>query len=81
MGWGEFTIQLKIILTNDEKLHTSHFLKLHGEGDTVINECMDEIVFTGPYDDTNIPDESEENEYQKIEEGINYMLKLYKEDD
>lgn len=78
-GWGEFTIQIKLILFNDDRLHTSHFLKLHGEGDVVINETVDEIVFKGIENHIS-PTEEEEEEYKKIDEGIVYMLGLYKDD-
>jgi YEATS domain-containing protein 4 len=78
-GWGEFTIQIKLILFNDDRLHTSHFLKLHGEGDVVTNETVDEIVFKGIENHIN-PSEEEDMEYKKIDEGIEYMLGLFKDD-
>ncbi|WUR03646.1 YEATS domain-containing protein [Vairimorpha necatrix] len=79
-GWGEFTIQIKILLFNDDRLLTSHFLKLHGEGDVVINETIDEIAYKGLGTEYSVTKEEEE-EYQKIDKGIEYMLKLLGEYD
>lgn len=73
-GWGEFTIQIKIILFNDDRL------KLHGEGDIVINESIDEIVYKGMGNEFP-PCGGEQIEYKKIDEGIEYMLKLFRNDD
>ncbi|KAF9762698.1 Protein AF-9 like protein [Nosema granulosis] len=77
-GWGEFIIQLKIILYNDDRVTTSHFLKLHGEGDVVISESHDELVYRG-IESTTKPTEEEEEEYKKIDNAINHMLRLFKE--
>lgn len=77
-GWGEFAIQIKIILHNDDRITTSHFLKLHGEESVVISEIHDEIVFRGPVNPQK-PTEEEEEEYKKIDAGINQMLRLFKE--
>lgn len=78
-GWGEFTIQIKIVLFNDEKILTSHFLKLHGQGDVVVNERIDEIVFRGPEARTVVSD-SEDEEYRRIDSAINRMLGMFREE-
>lgn len=78
-GWGEFTIQIKIVLFNDEKILTSHFLKLHGEGSVVVNERIDEIVFRGLETDA-AEDEEEAEEYRRIDGAISKILGMFKED-
>lgn len=77
-GWGEFTIYIKIILHNDDRVNCSHFLKLHGEGDVVISETQDELVFRG-VENTPKPSEEEEEEYRKVDGAINQMIRLFKE--
>jgi YEATS domain-containing protein 4 len=78
-GWGEFTIQLKIVLANDEKIVTSHFLKLHGEGDVVVNERIDEIVFRGTENESETCGEEIE-EYKRIDSAISKLLAMFKEE-
>jgi YEATS domain-containing protein 4 len=78
-GWGEFTIQLKIVLVNDEKIVTSHFLKLHGEGDVVVNERVDEVVFKGVENESEVYEEELE-EYRRIDAAVSRLLAMFKED-
>ncbi|AFM98049.1 YEATS-like protein [Encephalitozoon hellem] len=77
-GWGEFSIQMKIVLFNGEKIATSHFLQLHGDSDIIVNERIDEIVFKGSGNESTILEEEEE-EYERIETGIVNMLEKFKE--
>ncbi|EEQ83056.1 hypothetical protein NCER_100144 [Vairimorpha ceranae BRL01] len=79
-GWGEFTIQVKLILFNDDRLTTSHFLKLYGDSDPVINETVDEIIYKGMGQEI-IPSVEENEEYKKIDEAIDFVLKLFDEKD
>ncbi|KAM0677257.1 YEATS domain-containing protein 4 [Binucleata daphniae] len=48
-GWGEFTIHIKInfVDPNERSLNTTHYLVLH-EGEEVVNEKYEEIVFKSP---------------------------------
>lgn len=78
-GWGEFTIQIKIVLFNDEKVLTSHFLKLHGEESVVVSERIDELVFKGPENEVVI-EEDEAEEYRRIETAILKVLEMLKEE-
>lgn len=79
-GWGEFTIQIKILLFNDERILTSHFLKLHGEESVVVNERIDEIVFKGPTSEVTVEQEELE-EYRRIDNAISKILEMFKEGD
>jgi len=80
-GWGEFTVQLKITLFNDDKVNTNHYLKLHGSKYPVISEKMDTICYKG--DETFSTDgftykyENDDEEYLRIDNGINYILDLF----
>jgi YEATS domain-containing protein 4 len=79
-GWGEFTIQIKITLFNDEKVNTNHFLKLHGTSYPVISEKTDTVVYKG--EEINLEPEfnfqfvNDDEEYKKIDLAIHYMLDL-----
>jgi YEATS domain-containing protein 4 len=79
-GWGEFTVQIKITLFNDEKLNTNHCLKLHGSRYPVKSEKVDTIAYKGeaiPIDPNFVfKYENDDEEYKKIDDAINYMLDL-----
>ncbi|TBU16595.1 putative transcription initiation factor IIF auxiliary protein [Ordospora colligata] len=77
-GWGEFSIQIKIVLCNGEKIHCSHFLQLHGATDVIVNERVDEIVYRGEPNEVFV-EEDEEAEYKKIEDAILKILDKFKE--
>ncbi|ELA41347.1 uncharacterized protein VICG_01587 [Vittaforma corneae ATCC 50505] len=79
-GWGEFTIQIKIILFNNEKINTNHYLKLHGSTYPLVSERVDTIAYKGeavPIDPGYMFEYvDDDEEYKRIDEGINYMLEL-----
>lgn len=79
-GWGEFTIQIKITLFNDEKLNTNHYLKLHGSSYPVTSEKADTVAYKGeavPVDPAYVFEyENDDDEYRRIDDGINYVLDL-----
>lgn len=79
-GWGEFTIQIKMVLFNDEKLNTNHYLKLHGDSYPVINERPDTIAYRGKMikveDEIPVVYQNDDEEYEKIDAAINYVLDL-----
>lgn len=79
-GWGEFTIQIKITLFNDEKINTNHYLKIHGPQYPVVSERVDTVVYKG---EPTFVDPSfsysfdqDDEEYKKIDDAVNYMLDL-----
>lgn len=77
-GWGEFTIQIKITLFNDEKASTNHYLKIHGPTYPVISERVDTVVYKGesiPIE-TVFPYEKDDEEYKRIDDAVNYVLEL-----
>lgn len=80
-GWGEFNIQIKIVLFNDEKIQTGHHLVLHGDSQPVISERFDSIVYRGepiPIEsEYNFKPEGEEEEYKRISEAIDYLIEQY----
>lgn len=79
-GWGEFTIQIKITLFNDEKVNTNHYLKLHGSSFPIISEKVDTIAYKGEAIPINpgfmFNYENDDEEYKRIDEAINYVLEL-----
>jgi len=79
-GWGEFTIQIKITLFNDEKVNTNHYLKLHGSTQPVVSEKVDTVAYRGgqiPIDPEFVYSyEKDDEEYKKIDDAINYVLEL-----
>ncbi|KAM0681077.1 YEATS domain-containing protein 4 [Glugoides intestinalis] len=79
-GWGEFTIQIKITLFNDEKINTNHYLKLHSTHYPLISEKVDTVAYKGDpiaiEHDFNFKYEKDDEEYKKIDDGISYMLDL-----
>lgn len=79
-GWGEFTVQIKITLFNDEKVNTNHYLKLHGPTHPVVSEKVDTVAYKGemvPVDPEFIYlYERDDEEYKKIDDAINYVLEL-----
>jgi YEATS domain-containing protein 4 len=80
-GWGEFTIQIKITLYNDEKLNTNHYLKLHGDSYPVVSEKTDTIAYKGkpakPEEEISAVYENDDAELEKINNAITYMLDLF----
>lgn len=80
-GWGEFTIQIKITLFNDEKVSTSHYLKLHGSSYPVVVEKVDTVAYKGKQIDINpeymYPYENDDEEFRRIDDAIDHMLGLY----
>lgn len=79
-GWGEFTIQIKITLFNDEKVSTSHYLKLHGSSYPVISERVDTVAYKGKEVDI-VPEcayryENDDEELRRIDDAIDYVLDL-----
>ncbi|KAI4291152.1 YEATS domain-containing protein 4 [Pancytospora philotis] len=82
-GWGEFSVQVKIVLFNDERVQTSHFLKLHADSYPFVMERHDTIVYRGsqeaiaPEYDYKDPDEDEE--YHRIDGAIHAVLDMYEE--
>lgn len=80
-GWGEFNIQIKIVLFNDEKITTSHYLALHSDTYPFVSERIDTIVYRGK--ELPLPEEydfsydGEEEEYKKIDDAINHVYDLY----
>lgn len=82
-GWGEFSIQIKIILFNDEKIQTSHYLRLHSTEYPLVAERYDTIVYRGKQeailDEYNFQDAGEDKEFKKIEGAIQSVLDLYEE--
>lgn len=79
-GWGEFTVQIKITLFNDDKVNTNHYLKLYGSTYPVISEKMDTVCYKGeeifPSDNFTYSYENDNEEYQRIDDAINYVLDL-----
>jgi YEATS domain-containing protein 4 len=80
-GWGEFTIQIKITLFNDEKVSTSHYLRLHGNSYPVVSEKVDTVAYRGGSIDIS-PEfmysyENDDEEFARIDGAISYMLDLY----
>lgn len=82
-GWGEFNIQIRITLFNDEKLQTSHYLALHAESYPHVSERVDTIVYRGAQekidDEYNFPYEGEDEEYRRIDSAIGHVLDLYED--
>ena len=80
-GWGEFSIQIRIVLFNDERIMTNHYLVLHGASYPVISERMDSVVYKGkavPVDPKyTFEYEGEEDEYRRIDSAINHLLDQY----
>lgn len=79
-GWGEFTIQIKITLFNDEKLNTNHFLKLHGNSYPLISERPDTVAYKGkeiPVDpEFDFEYINDDEEYKRIDLAIHYLVGL-----
>lgn len=79
-GWGEFTVQIKITLFNDEKVNTNHYLKLHGLSYPVISEKVDTVAYKGTaivIDPAFMyPYEKDHEEYKRIDDAINHVLDL-----
>ncbi|OQS55176.1 transcription initiation factor IIF auxiliarysubunit' [Ecytonucleospora hepatopenaei] len=82
-GWGEFTVQLKITLFNNDKLTTSHYLQLHENkkvdviNSTLISEKVDTVFYKGKYTPANILNTkyaNEQDEYKRIDKCIDYVL-------
>lgn len=80
-GWGEFNIQIRILLFNDEKVQTSHYLALHAESYPYVSERTDTIVYRGSQekieDRYDFAYESEDEEYRRIDSAIVHVLDLY----
>ena len=80
-GWGEFTINIKITLFNDEKITTSHHLTLHGPTNPVINERIDTILYKGKNikieEEYNFEYEGESDEFRRINSAIEHILELF----
>lgn len=79
-GWGEFTIQIKITLFNDEKLNTNHYLRLHANSYPLVSNKADTIVYKGEPIEIQpgyeFEYERDDEEYKKIDDAIGYMLDL-----
>lgn len=79
-GWGEFTIQIKITLFNDEKVNTNHYLKLHDTHYPLVSEKVDTVAYKGdpiPVEpEFKFRYEKDDEEYKKIDDAICYMLDL-----
>jgi YEATS domain-containing protein 4 len=79
-GWGEFTVQIKITLFNDEKIATNHYLKIHGNTYPVISDKVDTVVYKGEpiaIDPAFIYSyEKDDEEYKRIDDCVNYILEL-----
>ena len=87
-GWGEFTIQIRIVLFNNDRLNFSHNLKLYETKKTndflstniLINEKKDTIFFKGNFNGKlegtkyECKFSNEEEEYKKIDKCIDYVL-------
>lgn len=79
-GWGEFTIQVKITLFNEDKVSTSHYLKLHDPKYPLISERVDTVVYKGDQIETpsnfkySYP--NDDDEYNRIDKAISYVLEL-----
>lgn len=84
-GWGEFTVQIKVTLFNNDKLHFSHFLKLHEtkrQNDVinkkVVSEKSDSVFFKGKYTipstAQNLKFVGEQDELKRIDKCIDYVL-------
>lgn len=87
-GWGEFNINAKIYFNdlNEKFVSLTHFLKLYDddEGDEVVNERLETIVFRSPskrlynmLGEDKPCDNGSEN--GKIDNALKYMLKKYEE--
>ncbi|ORD99340.1 hypothetical protein A0H76_1012 [Hepatospora eriocheir] len=75
LGWGEFTIQIKVTLFNNDKLHFSHFLKLHGSTNVVKSDKIDTVFYRGQFnflDQQEIFDDSDE--FYRIEKAIDKTI-------
>lgn len=79
-GWGEFTIQIKITLFNDEKINTNHYLKIHGPPYPVISERVDTVVYKGEpiqiEPGFSFSFDRDDEEFKRIDDAINYVLDL-----
>ncbi|ORD95061.1 TFIIF small sub put [Enterospora canceri] len=88
-GWGEFTIQIKIALFNNDRIHFSHYLKLHENKKLMINDTPTKVVtsekkdtlffkgkFSGKIDPKTYECKftNENDEYKKIDKCIDYVL-------
>ncbi|KAI5149714.1 YEATS domain-containing protein 4 [Enteropsectra breve] len=77
-GWGEFTVQIKITLFNDEKIMTSHFLSLHANKYPHIVEKRDTILYRGREieisPEYNYQYVNEAREERQINKAIEYMM-------
>lgn len=77
-GWGEFIIQIKITLFNDDKINTTHQLVLHSSSYPCVSERCDTIVYRGPpiaiSEKYNFPFPGEEDEVRRINEATEYLL-------
>ncbi|ORD98252.1 AF9 [Hepatospora eriocheir] len=75
LGWGEFTIQIKVTLFNNDKLHFLHFLKLHGPTNVVKSDKIDTVFYRGQF---NFPDQQEifddSDEFYRIEKAIDKTI-------
>jgi len=79
-GWGEFNMQIKIVLFNDDKVQASHYLVLHSDKYPVINETRDTIVYKGKKMQIDpkysFALENESDEYERINSAISSVLSL-----
>lgn len=80
-GWGEFNIQIKIVLFNDDKILTSHFLVLHSDNNPHVSETLNTVVYKDEQlpitEDYNFEFDGESEEYKNIDNAIEYLLNEY----
>ncbi|KAL6121179.1 TFIIF small subfamily put [Nucleospora cyclopteri] len=82
-GWGEFTVQIKATLFNNDKINFSHYLKLHetkkliineNSGKPLISEKIDTVFYRGKFN-TNEPENyQDKDEAKRIDKAIDYVL-------
>ena len=85
-GWGEFTVQIKITLFNNDKLQLTHYLQLHETkknnmiSDTinskVISTREDTVFYKGKFTAKNWESKftNENEELKRIDKCIDYVL-------
>lgn len=77
-GWGEFTVQVRITLFNDEKINTTHYLVLHAESYPSVSERYDSVVYKGaqvPIDEEySFAYPGSEKEKAQINDAFEYLL-------
>lgn len=77
-GWGEFTIQIRIVLFNDEKIHTTHYLSLYSDSYPHVSERYDSAVYRGKQvpiaEMYNYIHPGAERERTRILKAIDYLL-------